>query len=77
MLIPFLFFASTLCLFCRHFSESNVNAIDQTWYKRAVDQYEVEPESFVYSVPFGPAAGSCASLSTQVDHDVFRDQIDP
>lgn len=41
---------------CRHFSESNINAFDQTWYKRAVDQYEVEPESFVYSVPFGLAA---------------------
>ena len=36
----------------RHFSEANIKAIDQTWYKRAVDHYEVDPESFVYSVPF-------------------------
>ena len=41
----------------RHFSEANPNAIDQTWYKRAVDQYAVEPDSFVYSVPFGTGTG--------------------
>ena len=54
----------------RHFSESNINAIDQTWYKRAVDQYEVEPESFVYSVPFGVAAGLGESLVT-ASHAIF------
>jgi hypothetical protein len=42
---------------CRHFSEANLNAIDQTWYKRAVDQYSVEPDSFVYSVPFSTGTG--------------------
>ncbi|RZC42869.1 Ankyrin repeat domain containing protein [Asbolus verrucosus] len=35
-----------------HFSEKNVKAMDETWYKRAVDQHSVEPESFVFSVPF-------------------------
>ncbi|XP_068916556.1 voltage-dependent calcium channel subunit alpha-2/delta-3 isoform X1 [Tenebrio molitor] len=35
-----------------HFSESNVKAMDETWYKRAVDQHSIEPESFVFSVPF-------------------------
>ena len=44
-------------LACRHFSEINPNAIDQTWYKRAVDQYAVEPDSFVYSVPFSTGTG--------------------
>lgn len=23
-----------------------------TWYKRAVDQHQIEPDSFVFSVPF-------------------------
>lgn len=39
-------------LFYRHFSENNVKAMDETWYKRAVDQHSIEPESFVFSVPF-------------------------
>lgn len=26
--------------------------MDETWYKRAVDQHSVEPESFVFSVDF-------------------------
>lgn len=26
--------------------------MDETWYKRAVDQHSIEPESFVFSVPF-------------------------
>lgn len=34
------------------FSEHNIRAIDEVWYKRAVEQYLIEPESFVYSVPF-------------------------
>ena len=36
----------------RNFAESNRRAMDSTWYKRAVDQHSVEPESFVFSVPF-------------------------
>lgn len=34
------------------FSEKNNRAIDETWYKRAVEQHFVEPQSFVFSVPF-------------------------
>lgn len=36
----------------RHFSETNKRAIDELWYKRAVHQHTIEPESFVFSVPF-------------------------
>ncbi|KAJ8970014.1 hypothetical protein NQ314_001443 [Rhamnusium bicolor] len=39
-----------------HFSENNVRAMDETWYKRAVDQHSIEPESFVFSVPFDVGA---------------------
>ncbi|XP_063239257.1 voltage-dependent calcium channel subunit alpha-2/delta-3 isoform X2 [Bacillus rossius redtenbacheri] len=35
-----------------HFSKTNNKAIDEVWYKRAVEQHEMEPESFVFSVPF-------------------------
>ncbi|XP_054084709.1 voltage-dependent calcium channel subunit alpha-2/delta-3 isoform X3 [Zeugodacus cucurbitae] len=34
------------------FSEQNKHAIDEMWYKRAVDQHFVHKDSFVYSVPF-------------------------
>ncbi|XP_012158021.1 voltage-dependent calcium channel subunit alpha-2/delta-3 isoform X4 [Ceratitis capitata] len=34
------------------FSEQNKRAIDEMWYKRAVDQHFVHKDSFVYSVPF-------------------------
>lgn len=42
--------------FYRYFFEQNVRAIDETWYKRAVDQYAIEQNSFVYSVPFDVGA---------------------
>lgn len=38
--------------FSESFSQNNNKAIDEVWYKRAVDQYFVHKESFVYSVPF-------------------------
>lgn len=38
--------------YSRHFSETNKKAIDEMWYKRAIDQHNIEPESFVFSVPF-------------------------
>lgn len=29
-----------------------MRSIDEVWYKRAVEQHYIEPQSFVYSVPF-------------------------
>ncbi|XP_029161776.1 voltage-dependent calcium channel subunit alpha-2/delta-3 isoform X2 [Nylanderia fulva] len=37
------------------FAEKHSRAMDSTWYKRAVDQHSIEPESFVFSVPFDAA----------------------
>ena len=38
--------------FCfRHFSNTNAKAIDELWYKRAVDYHFKSPDSFVFSVP--------------------------
>lgn len=42
---------------CREPSVSNFirehhRSVDEVWYKRAVEQHYVEPQSFVYSVPF-------------------------
>ncbi|XP_011859879.1 PREDICTED: voltage-dependent calcium channel subunit alpha-2/delta-3-like, partial [Vollenhovia emeryi] len=37
------------------FDERHSRAMDSSWYKRAVDQHSIEPESFVFSVPFDAA----------------------
>jgi len=36
--------------------------MDSSWYKRAVDQHAIEPESFVFSVPFDAGEKSFFSL---------------
>lgn len=43
--------------------------MDETWYKRAVDQYYIEPESFVYSVPFD--VGTSTETLVTATHAVF------
>lgn len=52
-----------------HFSQTNVKGIDEIWYKRAVDQHAVEPESFVFSVPFD--IGSSGKPLITATHAVF------
>ncbi|XP_039313791.1 voltage-dependent calcium channel subunit alpha-2/delta-3 isoform X2 [Solenopsis invicta] len=37
------------------FAEKYARAMDSSWYKRAVDQHSIEPESFVFSVSFDAA----------------------
>lgn len=43
--------------------------MDETWYKRAVDQHSIEPESFVFSVPFD--VGSSGKPLITATHAVF------
>lgn len=48
-----LFKLNDKCTFnCREPSVSILRSVDEVWYKRAVEQHYVEPQSFVYSVPF-------------------------
>ncbi|XP_016908841.1 voltage-dependent calcium channel subunit alpha-2/delta-3 isoform X4 [Apis cerana] len=51
------------------FAEKYARAMDSSWYKRAVDQHSIEPDSFVFSVPFN-AADSPNPLVTAT-HAVF------
>ncbi|KAH8398224.1 hypothetical protein KR222_006390, partial [Zaprionus bogoriensis] len=46
------------------FSQNNKRAIDEIWYKRAVDQYFVHKESFVYSVPYDSGEGDSEIIVT-------------
>ncbi|XP_034938362.1 voltage-dependent calcium channel subunit alpha-2/delta-3 isoform X2 [Chelonus insularis] len=47
-----------------HFSKLYPRAIDEIWYKRAVEQYYVQPESFVFSVPIDDEGADNATLVT-------------
>ncbi|XP_066588123.1 voltage-dependent calcium channel subunit alpha-2/delta-3 isoform X2 [Prorops nasuta] len=38
-----------------NFADLHARAMDSSWYRRAVDQHSIEPESFVFSVPFDAA----------------------
>uniref|UniRef100_A0A336LYX8 CSON005615 protein n=1 Tax=Culicoides sonorensis TaxID=179676 RepID=A0A336LYX8_CULSO len=55
-----------------HFSVKNIRAIDQSWYQRAVDQHAVEPDGFVYSVPFDSGYnGKNSSVVVTATHAIF------
>ncbi|CAH1392782.1 unnamed protein product [Nezara viridula] len=56
----------------QHFSNIHNKATDETWYKRAVEQYYVEPDSFVYSVPFD--AGDKNDTLVTATHAVFHSE---
>ncbi|XP_011136363.1 voltage-dependent calcium channel subunit alpha-2/delta-3 isoform X2 [Harpegnathos saltator] len=47
-----------------HFSELHSKAVDEVWYKRAVEQYYVQPESFVFSVPIDDEGADNTTLVT-------------
>ncbi|KAG7203219.1 hypothetical protein KM043_010323 [Ampulex compressa] len=47
-----------------HFSKMYSKAIDEVWYKRAVEQHYVQSESFVFSVPIDDAGADNTTLVT-------------
>ncbi|XP_028044532.1 voltage-dependent calcium channel subunit alpha-2/delta-3 isoform X2 [Monomorium pharaonis] len=47
-----------------HFSNLYPHAIDEVWYKRAVEQYYVNPDSFVFSVPIDDEGADNTTLVT-------------
>ncbi|KAK9874141.1 hypothetical protein WA026_002496 [Henosepilachna vigintioctopunctata] len=46
-------------------------AIDEVWYKRAVEAHYTDPRGFVYSVPFD--IGNESNVLVTVSHAIFRD----
>lgn len=55
----------------QHFSEIHNRAIDELWYQRAVEQYEENNASFVYSVPHQESGYKNGTLVT-ASHAVFH-----
>ncbi|XP_011332586.1 voltage-dependent calcium channel subunit alpha-2/delta-3 isoform X3 [Ooceraea biroi] len=51
------------------FAERHARAMDSSWYKRAVDQHSIEPDSFVFSVPFD--AAETADPLVTATHAIF------
>ncbi|XP_076666830.1 voltage-dependent calcium channel subunit straightjacket isoform X3 [Andrena cerasifolii] len=47
-----------------HFSKIYRSAIDEVWYKRAVEQHYIQPESFVFSVPIDEEGADNTTLVT-------------
>lgn len=47
-----------------HFSKLYHRAIDEVWYKRAVEQYYVNLDSFVFSVPIDDVGSDNTTLVT-------------
>lgn len=68
--------------FSMEFGEIYPRAIDEIWYRRAVEQHVMEPQSFVYSVPFdtdqnvGNGPGPLVTATRAVFHTV-DDQAAP
>jgi len=55
-----------------HFSDLNNEAIDEVWYKRAVEYHYNNPNSFVFSVPFD--IGDTRPTLVTATHAVFKEQ---
>ncbi|XP_055909802.1 voltage-dependent calcium channel subunit alpha-2/delta-3 isoform X2 [Eupeodes corollae] len=53
------------------FGDNNRRAIDEVWYKRAVEQHFIREESFVYSVPFDSGETS-AEIIVTASHAIFH-----
>ncbi|KAL7039794.1 hypothetical protein ACKWTF_000119 [Chironomus riparius] len=57
-----------------HFADSNAKAMDTSWYRRAVDHHTIEPDSFVFSVPFDSGYnGKNSSVLVTAAHAMFID----
>jgi len=47
-----------------HFSKLYPRAIDEVWYKRAVEQYYISADNFVFSVPLEDEGADNTTLVT-------------
>lgn len=56
-------------IFYRAFGDMYPRAIDEIWYRRAVDFYYVNRDAYVYSVPFD--SGNTSDILVTVSHAIF------
>ncbi|KAB7498221.1 Voltage-dependent calcium channel subunit alpha-2/delta-3 [Armadillidium nasatum] len=54
-----------------HFMKMHNRAIDEVWYKRAVDYYKEDTEAYVYSVPFDAATRDPSQVYVTASRAIF------
>lgn len=54
------------------FGDKHTTAIDETWYKSAVLQHTIDPNSFVYFVPHISEPGDRNNTQVTASHAIFR-----
>ncbi|KAF2364718.1 Voltage-dependent calcium channel alpha-2/delta subunit conserved region [Trinorchestia longiramus] len=59
-----------------HFLELHNRAIDEVWYRRAVDYYEKDKDAYVYSVPFDAGTRNLSEVLMTVTRAVYVRQDD-
>ncbi|KDR23041.1 voltage-dependent calcium channel subunit alpha-2/delta-3 isoform X3 [Zootermopsis nevadensis] len=59
------------------FGDVHNRALDEIWYKRAVEQHYVDEESFVYSVPFDDGEGYRNETLVTASHAIFSHKAQP
>lgn len=57
-----------------HIMQIHNRAIDEVWYKRAVDYYEEDPDAYVYSVPFDAAAQNPEEVLVTATRAIFIEE---
>ncbi|XP_069952254.1 voltage-dependent calcium channel subunit alpha-2/delta-3 isoform X30 [Cherax quadricarinatus] len=57
-----------------HFMKMHNKAIDEVWYKRAVDYYEEDNEAYVYSVPFDAATRNPDDVLVTATRAIFIEE---
>ncbi|KAK7068849.1 Voltage-dependent calcium channel subunit alpha-2/delta-4 [Halocaridina rubra] len=57
-----------------HFMKIHNKAIDEVWYKRAVDYYDEDPEAYVYSVPFDAATQNPGEVLVTATRAIFIEE---
>ena len=55
----------------REFGDYHTTAVDETWYKTAILQHQIDPKSFVYSVPHSDEPKEEGDLKVTASHAIF------
>lgn len=57
--------------FNREFGDYHTKAVDETWYKTAILQHQIDPKSFVYSVPHSSDPIEESEIKVTASHAIF------
>lgn len=60
-----------LSRFYREFGDYHNTAVDETWYKNAILQHAIDPNSFVYFVPHETDPPEEGELKVTASHAIF------